>query len=45
MKFAELDKIAYSHPDNEFATIMREEERKLFQKIRDKNRQNGDSFS
>lgn len=29
-----LDKIAYSHSDNEFAKIMREEENKLFQKIR-----------
>jgi len=39
--FEQLDKIAYSHSDNEFATIMREEERKLFHKIRAKNRQDG----
>lgn len=39
--FAQLDEIAYSHSDNEFATIMREEERKLFQKIREKDHQNG----
>lgn len=39
--FEMLDKIAYSHSDNEFATIMREEERKLFQKIREKDRQDG----
>lgn len=41
MTFAELDSIAYSHSDNEFATIMREQERKLFQKIRQKDHQNG----
>jgi len=39
--FAQLDKIAYSHSDNEFATIMREEEQKLFQKIRKHNQQGG----
>jgi transposase InsO family protein len=39
--FEELDKIAYSHSDNEFATLMREEERKLFQKIREKDHQDG----
>lgn len=39
--FEKLDTIAYSHSDNEFAAIMREEERKLFQKIREKDRQNG----
>jgi hypothetical protein len=43
--FEQLDTIAYSHSDNEFATIMREEERKLFHKIRQKNQQNGNSFS
>lgn len=41
--FENLDKIAYSHSDNEFATIMREEERKLFQKIREKDREDGSS--
>lgn len=39
--FENLDKIAYSHSDNEFATIMREEERKLFEKIRQLDRKNG----
>lgn len=39
--FDHLDTTAYSHSDNEFATIMREEERKLFQKIREHNHQNG----
>ena len=39
--FVGLDKIAYSHSDNEFATIMREEEQKLFQKIREKNKKSG----
>jgi hypothetical protein len=39
--FEQLDKVAYSHSDNEFATIMREEERKLFQKIRNHDNQNG----
>ena len=39
--FENLDTIAYSHSDNEFATIMREEERKLFQKIREKDHQDG----
>lgn len=39
--FEQLDKIAYSHSDNEFATIMREEEQKLFQKIRNIDRKNG----
>jgi len=39
--FEKLDEIAYSHSDNEFATIMREEERKLFQKIRNHDRQDG----
>ena len=39
--FEQLDKIAYSHSDNEFATIMREEEQKLFQKIRNIDKKNG----
>ena len=39
--FEQLDKIAYSHSDNEFATIMREEERKLFQQIREKDHMDG----
>jgi len=39
--FKKLDIIAYSHSDNEWAEIMREEERKLFQKIREKDRQDG----
>jgi hypothetical protein len=39
--FDQLDKIAYAHSDNEFATIMREEERKLWQKIRDADRKDG----
>lgn len=39
--FENLDKIAYSHSDNEFATIMREEERKLFEKIRQLDRKDG----
>ena len=43
VSFEQLDQIAYSHFDNEFATIMREEERKLFQKIRQKDHQDGSS--
>ncbi|MDO8619398.1 MAG: integrase [Candidatus Daviesbacteria bacterium] len=39
--FENLDKIAYSHSDNAFATIMREEERKLFQKIREQDKKSG----
>lgn len=39
--FEKLDTIAYAYSDNEFAAIMREEERKLFQKIRDQDRQDG----
>lgn len=39
--FENLDTMAYSHSDNEFATIMREEERKLFRKIREKDREDG----
>lgn len=39
--FENLDKIAYCQSDNEFAKIMREEERKLFQKIREADRQDG----
>ena len=41
ISFENLDGIAYFHSDNEFATIMREEERKLFQKIREKDRKDG----
>lgn len=39
--FEKLDIMAYAHSDNEWAEMMREEERKLFQKIREKDRQNG----
>jgi len=39
--FEQFDKTAYSHSDNEFATIMREKERELFQKIREKDREDG----
>lgn len=39
--FEQLDKIAYSYSDNEFAKIMREEQDKLFTKIRQQNRENG----
>lgn len=39
--FEQLDDIAYSHSDNEFATIMREEGRKLFTKIRRQDREDG----
>lgn len=39
--FENLDKIAYSYSDNEFGTIMREEERKLFQKIREQDKKSG----
>jgi len=39
--FEGLDKIAYSSSDNEFATIMREEERKLFTKIREMDYRDG----
>ncbi len=41
LTFANLDKIAYEKSDNEFATILREEENKLFQKIREKNKKSG----
>lgn len=41
--FESLDAIAYSYSDNDFATIMREEERKLFQKIREKDQEDGSS--
>lgn len=36
-----LDIIAYQYSDNGFAEIMREEERRLFQKIREKDRDDG----
>lgn len=39
--FEQLDQIAYSHSDNEFATIMREEERELFAKIRQEDGKDG----
>lgn len=39
--FEKLDIIAYSHSDNEWAEIMREEERKLFNEIRKYNRNGG----
>lgn len=39
--FERLDKIAYSHSDNEFAKIMRKEEQKLFTKIREENKKSG----
>lgn len=39
--FDQLDQIAYQCSDNEFAGIMREEERKLFEKIRQEDKQNG----
>lgn len=42
--FEKLDKIAYQYSDNEFAAIMREEERKLFLKIGQYNKKS-DSFS
>ncbi len=41
VSFENLDKIAYSHSDNKFATIMREEEQKLFQKIREADKLDG----
>lgn len=39
--FAKLDTIAYEYSDNEWAEIMREEERKLFEKIRKQDREDG----
>ena len=39
--FDKLDQIAYQYSDNEFAGIMREEERKLFEKIRQRDRKDG----
>lgn len=39
--FEKLDIIAYQYSDNEFAEIMREEERKLFNEIRKSNRNGG----
>lgn len=39
--FEKLDTIAYSHSDNEWAEITREEERKLFKKIREYDKQDG----
>ena len=39
--FDKLDKIAYQMSDNEFAGIMRKEERKLFEKIRQRDKRDG----
>lgn len=39
--FEKLDTIAYECSDNEFAALMREEEKKLFKKIREANNRNG----
>lgn len=39
--FAKLDTIAYQYSDNEIAALMREEERKLFEKIRKRDREDG----
>ena len=39
--FGQLNNIAYSHSDNEFAMIMRAEEQKLFTKIRQQDREDG----
>lgn len=39
--FAKLDTIAYQYSDNEWAEIMREEERKLFEKIRRRDQEDG----
>mgnify|MGYP003394089110 FL=1 len=39
--FDKLDQTAYQMSDNEFAGIMREEERKLFEKIRQRDRKDG----
>ena len=41
INFEKLDIIAYSHSDNDFAEVMRKEERKLFQRIRKEDRQDG----
>lgn len=41
ISFEKLDSIAYSHSDNEFARIMRREEDKLFQKIREQDQRDG----
>lgn len=39
--FEKLEKIAMEYSDNDYATILREEERKLFQKIEKANNKNG----
>ena len=39
--FDKLDQTAYQMSDNEFAGIMREEERKLFEKIRQRDKRDG----
>lgn len=41
LTFDKLDKIAYQYSDNEFAAIMRKEERKLFEKIRQHDQRHG----
>jgi hypothetical protein len=41
INFDQLDKIAYSHSDNEFAALMREQERKLFEKVRNYEKRHG----
>ena len=39
--FTKLDTIAYAQSDNQFAEVLREEERKLFKKIRNYDHRNG----
>lgn len=41
LSFAKLDKIAYAMSDNQFAAALREQERKLFEKIRNYDRRVG----
>lgn len=41
ISFEKLDKIAYQYSDNEFAEILRKEERKLFEKIRKYDQRHG----
>ena len=41
LTFDKLDKIAYQYSDNEFAEIFREEERKLFEEIREYDKRHG----
>ncbi len=44
ISFEKLDKIAYQYSDNEFAEILRNEERKLFDLIAKEDKRNGSFY-